>query len=256
MQFADHPSQEPIQRPPTMATADFSGSLRVGGLVPFTTTDFPDRLAAVVFCQGCPWRCRYCQNPHLLPGHAAAGVEALSWPDVLEWLAMRRGLLDGVVFSGGEPTAQPALLDAVHAARAQGFAVGLHTAGIYPRRLARLTHALDWVGLDIKAPLTGYETVTGVRGSGSVAFASLELLLRCRVPLEVRTTVHPTLTPPRSLIVLACALADFGITRWVLQPFRPIGCVDDALIAAACGASLTPRLLDDLRAHVPEVVLR
>ena len=60
--------------------------LAVGGLVPFTTIDFPGRLAAVVFCQGCPWRCTYCHNPHLLPPHDGNR----SWPDVHAWLATRR----------------------------------------------------------------------------------------------------------------------------------------------------------------------
>ncbi|MCP2937978.1 radical SAM protein, partial [Salmonella enterica subsp. enterica serovar Typhimurium] len=77
-------------------------------------------------------RCTYCHNPHLLPARSAAG---LRWEDVLRFLSGRRGLLDGVVFSGGEPTTQAALPDALRAVRELGFAVGLHTAGMHPRRL-------------------------------------------------------------------------------------------------------------------------
>ena len=84
-------------------------TLRIGGFTPFTTTDYPGQLAAVVFCQGCPWRCAYCHNPHLLP---VEGPESHAWPDLLRFLASRRGLLDAVVFSGGEPTLQGGLADA------------------------------------------------------------------------------------------------------------------------------------------------
>jgi pyruvate formate lyase activating enzyme len=87
--------------------------LRIGGVAPFSATDFPGRLAAVVFCQGCPWDCRYCQNPHLIP----RAKTQVAWTDMLAFLKRRRRLLDGVVFSGGEPTLQTGLREAMRAAR-------------------------------------------------------------------------------------------------------------------------------------------
>ena len=122
--------------------------LRVGGVEPFSSTDYPGALAAVVFCQGCPWRCGYCHNPHLIP---ARGDDERDFARILDWLASRRGLLDAVVFSGGEPTAQAGLPGAIDAVRAQGFAIGLHTSGAYPRRLAQVLPKVDWVGIDVKA---------------------------------------------------------------------------------------------------------
>jgi pyruvate formate lyase activating enzyme len=229
-------------------------AIRVGGLVPFSTTDWPGRLAAVVFVQGCPWRCGYCHNPHLLP---AEGPVAEPWEDVLAWLDTRRGLLDAVVFSGGEPTAAAALPAAIRAVRDRGFAIGLHTGGAYPRRLATVVHQLDWVGLDIKAPAAEYINVTAVSASGIPAFASLDLVRRSGVPFEVRTTVHPALTPADSLLRLADELAGLGILRWVLQPFRTVGCTDREVVAAAPhGAVVAPDLLARLRAVVPGVVVR
>ena len=232
-----------------------AADLRVGGLVPFTTTDFPGKLAAVVFCQGCPWRCRYCHNPHLLPPR---GVRPeLEWAGVLEWLDTRRGLLDAVVFSGGEATAQEAVVAAMEAVRARGFAVGLHTAGIYPRRLERLLRLVDWIGLDIKAPAADYAPVTGVALSGAPAFASLELLLRHPVPFEVRTTVHAKLTPAALLRALAAELAARGVQRWMLQPFRATGCRDEALnTSASLDAGLTPALVAELSRVMPDIVVR
>lgn len=231
-----------------------AGTLRVGGFVRFSSTDYPGKLAAVVFCQGCPWRCRYCHNPHLLP---ATGADEPDLAHILDWLGTRRGLLDAVVFSGGEPTAQPALVDAVAAVRALGFAVGLHTAGVYPRRLAQLLAQLDWVGIDIKAPAAGYAALAGAATAGIAAVASLDLVIESGVAYEVRTTVHGDLTPPAALEALAGELAGRGIRQWVLQPFRATGCADTELIASATGAAvLTPELLERLRAHVPGIAVR
>lgn len=92
--------------------------LIIGGLTPFTTIDFPGKLAAVIFCQGCPWRCGYCHNRHLLD---AGQPGTVPWHEVIRFLEQRRGLLDAVVFSGGEPTLQTRLPDAVAAVRRMGF---------------------------------------------------------------------------------------------------------------------------------------
>ena len=175
---------------------------------------------------------------------AARGDDERDFARILAWLASRRGLLDAVVFSGGEPTAQRELPAAIDAVRALGFAVGLHTGGAYPRRLAEVLPKLDWVGIDVKAPVADYATVTGAPGSGTSAFASLDLLRNAGIAYEVRTTVHPLLTPPDAMERLARELAARGVRRWVLQAFRAIGCANEALVAAAPkGATLDRALL-------------
>ena len=186
----------------------------MGGLTPLTTIDFPGRLAAVVYCQGCPWRCSYCHNPELLDATAPA---ILPWPQVRAFFETRRGLLDGVVFSGGEPTLQAALPAALAEVRAMGFATGLHTGGMYPERLAGLLPLLDWVGLDIKAPRHRYDAITGVPGSGERAWASLQQVVQGGVPCECRTTWHAGLFHQGELQQLGRALADIGVTHWALQ---------------------------------------
>jgi len=237
-----------------IADARPARALRVGGFVPFSSTDYPDMLAAVVFCQGCPWHCGYCHNPHLI---TATGNDERDFARILTWLASRRGLLDAVVFSGGEPTRQAELPAAVDAVRRLGFAVGLHTGGAYPRRLAHLLPQLDWVGLDVKAPNADYVRVTGVPGSGDSGFASLDVVRGAGVMYEVRTTVHPMLTPPDAMEVLARELAARGVTRWILQPFRPAGCANDELVTAAPqGVTLDAPLLARLAAHVPVIEIR
>jgi len=221
--------------------------------VPFTTTDYPGKLAAVLFLQGCPWRCAYCHNPHLQAGRSEHEHD---WPQTLRWLERRRGLLDAIVFSGGEPTAQPALASAMRSVRRMGFAVGLHSGGAYPRRLAAVLPDIDWIGFDVKAPFGDYPALTGKGRSGAAACSSLDALLASGVHHEIRTTVHPALTTSADLVAMADALAARGVTAWVLQPFRPNGCANQALAAAAAGVALDPALLARLARRIPGLSIR
>lgn len=205
-----------------------SGELKVGGFVPLSTTDFPGQLAAVVFCQGCPWRCAYCHNPHLQP---AQGEALLDWHWIIARLERRRGLIDAVVFSGGEPTAQGALPYALQEVRRMGFGVGLHTAGMYPRRLRRLLPLTDWVGFDVKTSFAEYGSVTGVAEGVSRVLESLRAVVESGVECEFRTTVHPDLIQAQTLRILAATLARLGVKRYVLQEFRAQGCPDSSLRA-------------------------
>ncbi len=236
---------------PTPQGTDQRG-LALGGLSAFSTVDFPGRLAAVLFTQGCPLACRYCHNPHLRPRRAAV---VRDWEGTLAWLSRRRGLLDGVVVSGGEPTIQPALGDALAQIRALGFATGLHTAGVNAHVLAQALPLLDWVGFDVKAPFAGYDAVAGHPGSGPAARRALTVLLASGVAHEVRTTVHPALLGRAELIAIARDLRGMGVRRWVLQSFRAEGCQDDALRAQP---RMVPfqTLLPELEEMVPTVVLR
>lgn len=158
--------------------------LRVGGLTPLSSVDYPDRLAAVVYCQGCAWRCTYCHNPHLLPRR---GKEEIPWARIVRFLQKRRGLLDAVVFSGGEPTLQRGLPAAMREAKHLGYLVGLHTAGIAPRMLERVLPLVDWVAMDLKAGWDEHARVTRAAGSGARAQRSMELILASGVPCRFHT---------------------------------------------------------------------
>jgi pyruvate formate lyase activating enzyme len=199
--------------------------LRVGGFTPFTSIDFPGRLSAVVFVQGCPWRCTYCHNPHLQSRQAQPGVP--SWAQIRETLRRRVGLIDAVVFSGGEPTVDPALADAIAEVKALGFEVGLHSAGTHPRRLREVLPLVDWVGLDVKAPLhqpERYAQITGVPGSADTAAQCLQAVIEAGVPHELRTTAHPDWLDDDALKALADDLAQRGakVSHYALQIARPV----------------------------------
>lgn len=206
--------------------------LVIGGLTPFSTVDWPGQLVAAIFIAGCPWRCAYCHNTELQRRDAAG----YCWDDAWELLQRRVGLLDGVVFSGGEPTVDPALPAAIAAVRALGFRVGLHSAGIYPDRLATLLPQVDWIGLDLKADAPAYDRITGVRGSAAPAFRALDLVLAAGIAHELRCTVHPALLTEANLLRLAGDLVNAGAKQLILQPFRPLGCTDEGL----CHSALPP----------------
>nr|WP_315220824.1 anaerobic ribonucleoside-triphosphate reductase activating protein [uncultured Duganella sp.] len=227
--------------------------LKVGGYTPFSTTDYPGQLSAVVFVQGCPWRCGYCHNPHL---QARTRDSPLSWGALLAGLERRVGLLDAVVFCGGEATMDPALGGAIQQVRALGFKVGLETACIYPDRLKKLLPLLDWVGFDVKAPFDRYADITGVAGSGEPARASVEAILASGIDYECRTTVHPAQLPPPVLMELAKTLADMGVANYVLQEFRATGCGDQALVNAAIAGYPGEETLAKIAPMFPRFTIR
>jgi len=201
-------------------------SLAIAGITPLTTIDYPDCLSAVVFCQGCPYSCRYCHNPDLI---ARNTPPAHTWQEVEAFLQTRQGLLDGVVFSGGEPTLQSGLPEAIDRVKALGFKVALHTAGVFPARLDAVLPAVDWVGMDVKAPFNRYEDVTGVAKSGEKARASVDLILESCTPVSFRTTIHPALLSEDDIRELGHTLAGLGAKTYTLQKFRTEGCRDSTL---------------------------
>jgi pyruvate formate lyase activating enzyme len=213
---------------------------RIKGLVKTSLIEFPGHIAAVVFTGGCNFRCPYCQNADLVAD--PAGLPDIPVGDVLEFLAQRRGFtrgpsagkrvtgfVDGVVVSGGEPTLQPGLPDFMRAVRTLGCATKLDTNGSRPDVLcALLTEGLlDYVALDLKAPLERYEAALGAPHSVSVAVGeSIRLILNSGVAHEFRTTVVPGLVAPADVPGLAQTIA--GARQYYLQQFRPAATLDPA----------------------------
>lgn len=198
----------------------------IGGITPLSTIDWPDRLSAVLFVRGCPWRCPYCHNPEFqrVPG------DRYPWERIRSFLAKRQGLLDGVVFSGGEPTLHSGLIEAVREVRAMGFATALHTGGHGTGLLRTLLDEglIDWVGFDVKAPFDDYPLITGRADSGNRARQSLQILVESGVSYELRTTVYPPVLDDDRLAVMAHEVAQRGGGNLVLQR-----CLDTNSLAPA-----------------------
>ena len=193
-------------------------TIQIGGLVSFTTIDYPGKLAAVLFLVGCPIRCAYCSNPHLI----AVGDGEYDPEKVLEWLHTRKGKLEAVVFSGGEALMQAdATIDYMHRVREMGFAIGLHTNGFYPENLARAAEYVDWVGIDYKATKTNYEKLTGVNIAYDHLIKSLDVWAKTGKPSEVRVTCDPRYVSTDNLLEIARDVAKRGYKNFAVQKYIP-----------------------------------
>lgn len=195
--------------------------MNVGGLLPFTMIDFPGKLAAVVFTQGCPLRCPYCHNPEL---QTPAVQTDVSWLEVISLLQSRQKLLDGVVFSGGEPLLQPDIKNAIKQVRDLGYAIAVHTSGAYTQRLADILSLVDWFGLDLKAPFDKYANATRTAPEfqmGHKAELALDMILKAGKDLEVRTTTDPRVVTKDDILSMAKMLQAKGVKCFVLQEYRP-----------------------------------
>ena len=189
-------------------------SLGIGGILKFSTLDYPGKLSAVVFCQGCPDRCVYCHNPDFLDPN---GKTNETFDDLINFLETRKGLLEAVVFSGGDPLIQLNLCDAMKVVKDMGFLAGIHTSGPFPNRFAEVLKIADWVGFDIKTIFEDYEKITQITGSGVIAKQSFELLANSDVPFEIRTTFDSRHISQDDLIKIAQMLKEYGVKKWVLQ---------------------------------------
>ena len=199
----------------------------VAGITPFTTIDFPGRLAGVFYLQGCPWRCRYCYNAEFWPMPSEGHLIPLE--KIMEFLHSRQKNLDGIVFSGGEPTIHEHLPVWMKAIKAMGYEVGLHTNGMFPEHLRKILPLCDWVGMDIKAPFSLYEKVTLIPDSGEPVRRSAGMLVASGVPYEFRTTFHPDILSEDEVLQMARELVSMGCKSYALQMFRANHCSDKGL---------------------------
>lgn len=194
--------------------------MKIAGYVPCSLSDFPGRLAAVIFTQGCNWRCPWCHNKGLIPLESQS--MRLTAKEVLERLEKRQGRLDGIVISGGEPTLQGSLPSFLKALRSLPFAVKLDTNGSRPAVLAELIQSklIDFIAMDLKAAPDDYAKAIGVEPDPAGLLRSVRLIQESGLPHHFRTTQWPGLTP-RDLEAIRRLC---GASELKLQEHRPAQC--------------------------------
>jgi pyruvate formate lyase activating enzyme len=202
--------------------------MKIGGLNKFSLSDYPGLVAVVVFTQGCNFHCRFCHNSSLIPGNVPAS-SVIPEEEVFEFLQYRRNQLDGVVISGGEPTIQPDLSTFIDQIKAMGFSVKLDTNGSRPEVLRQLLEEklIDFISMDIKAPLDIYDRLTGVHTPTGQIKESIELIATSGIAQEFRTTVVEPLLSPQDLL-MAQKLVPPG-SRHRFQKFHPEHALDTRL---------------------------
>lgn len=194
--------------------------LNIAGLDPFSTCDWPGKIVATIFLQGCPWDCEFCFNWKLIDPKVKG---ALWWEEVENVLVVRQGFLDGAVLSGGEPLRQADSIKALRRIRDLGFGVGLHTEGAYYNRLVEALTLIDWVGYDIKAMPEDYREVIRTADAGYTAWQGLDRIVESGVDYEIRTTVNPGSPQERRWEELVDSLREKGVRTYALQKALPEG---------------------------------
>ncbi len=212
--------------------------MRILGLQKLSLVDFPGKVAATVFTGGCDLRCPFCHNaPLVLPGR---GTSALDAGGVLDFLASRRGLLDGVVLSGGEPLLQPDAADFLAEVTAMGFAAKPDTNGCHPDALADILdrRLADYVAMDIKNSLEKYPWTVGVPGFDTAPVErSARLLMEGPADYEFRTTLVRPFHEVGDMETIGRWLR--GARRYYLQAFVDSG----DLVGGGC-APFTPEEME------------
>ena len=202
--------------------------MRIGGFQSFSLSDYPGMTAAIVFTQGCNFRCPFCHNGSLIP-MVDERERLIPTSRIFRHLRERVGMLDGVVVTGGEPTLQPDLPQFLRRIRDMGYAVKLDTNGSRPRVLRRLIAGslVDYVAMDIKAPMNRYDILTGVDAPARAVRASIKLIARSGVQHEFRTTVVEPLLSDADIASIG-GMIPAGSPH-TLQEFNPEHAFDPAL---------------------------
>ncbi len=188
--------------------------IKIGGVLHFSLLDYPDKISAVLFTQGCPLRCVYCHNPNFQDINVQTNT---TFDDVIKFLKTRVGLLEGVVFSGGEPLLQNNLYEAMKIVKNMGFLIGLHTSGCIYNNFIKVLQLVDWVGFDIKQVFHKYDEITQVTTSELQVMKSFAVLLQSHKDYEIRTTVDTRHITYEDLLNIAKYLQSNNVKEWILQ---------------------------------------
>ena len=229
-------------------------SITVNGLAKLTLLDYPGHTAATVFLAGCNMRCPFCHNAPLVT-HVHC-TEQISEEELRAFFAKRRGLLDGIAVTGGEPTLRPELPRLLSIIKEYGYDTKLDTNGTNPEMLDKLVGdgLVDYVAMDVKNSPSRYAETAGVPGFDmSPVLRSVELLREGRVDHEFRTTVTDELHTEEDIISIGKWLT--GAQRYFLQTFLDSG---DLLAEgfSSYDKNETEHLLSLLKEYIPNAQIR
>ena len=190
--------------------------MRIGGFQKFSLIDYPEKISAIIFTQGCNFRCPYCHNPELVKPELF--TDPIPEEEVLSFLETRKGLIDGVVITGGEPLLQSGLKDFLMHIKRMGYLVKLDTNGSNPQRLEELLSEglFDYIAMDIKSPIEEYISVVRAEVDTDHIRKTLMLITKSGLPYEVRTTLFRGLTTSDVLRMME-ELKTYGVENYYLQ---------------------------------------
>lgn len=223
--------------------------MKIGGLQKVSLIDYPGLICAIVFFQGCNFKCRYCHNPELVdPQLFKPGIRE---KEVLEFLQMRRGKIDAVTITGGEPTIQSDLESFIRQIKKMGFAVKLDTNGSSPHIIKNFLNnkLLDYIAMDIKAPLDKYKNVVNAQVDTKLIKESIGVILKAKIPYEFRTTIVESQLDEDDILKIAKLIS--GANNYVLQKFVPSKTLDNKYLKEK---SLADEKLQKIRTNLEQQI--
>jgi pyruvate formate lyase activating enzyme len=205
--------------------------MNIGGLQKVSLIDYPEKICAVLFVQGCNFRCPFCHNPELVD--PALYHDCIPEEEIFSFLEKRKGILDAVSISGGEPTTHPGLFDFIERVKGMGYLVKIDTNGSLPEVLEKLIDRglLDYIAMDVKAPLMRYREITGSDIKPARIKQSIKMIMDSGIEYEFRTTVVKSLLNKNDLRKIAVTIKD--AKRYVLQKFVPSKSLDEKFLSEA-----------------------
>ncbi len=197
--------------------------MQIGGLQKTTLIDYPGKVACTVFCVGCNFRCPWCYNPELVLPREIKKHPKIIESEFFKFLKSRKGLIEGVVISGGEPTIHKDLSQLCKKIKKIGFSVKLDTNGSNPKMLKKLINnkLVDYVAMDVKAPLNSqkYNKAVGKKINLKKLMESIKIIKESGVNYEFRTTLVPSINNLDDIVEIAKEI--FPAKRYFLQNFEP-----------------------------------
>lgn len=200
----------------------------IGGIEKFSLIDFPGKTSAIIFTLGCNFRCRYCHNPELVQPDQF--LPEMDLKEIYDFLESRRGKLDAVTITGGEPTQHKDLIEMIEKIKEMGFLVKLDSNGSRPEVLEEVINRkiVDYIAMDIKAPLSDYVKIVGWEVPVENLEKSIRLIIDSGIPHEFRTTIVKSLTSKDDLRQIAQTVK--GAKSYFLQKFISTKLNDPSLV--------------------------
>lgn len=227
--------------------------MNIKGLQKTTLLDFPEKLACTVFTGGCNFRCPFCHNASLVL--TPSKVENISEEDFFSYISKRKGMLDGVCITGGEPLLSPDIEEFIKKIRSYGLLVKLDTNGSFPDKLEHLLDEglLDYVAMDIKNSKQKYAMTAGVDSFPSEIEKSIDIIIKKAPDYEFRTTVVRELHNTQDIIDIASRIKN--AKKYFLQSYVDSG---DTIIEGFSAYSATEmlKILENTKKILPATVLR
>ena len=190
--------------------------MKIGGFQKTSLLDYPDLISAIIWTVGCNFLCPFCYNKNLVFGN----VETYPEEEIFSFLEKRKGMLDGLVITGGEPLLQEDIVDFASKVKKLGYLIKIDTNGTYPEKIKELIDKklVDYVAMDVKAPKNKYNQLTGAKTDISKIEKSIEVIKNNAPDYEFRTTFAPQILKKEDIVEIAKWLD--GAKRFYLQQFK------------------------------------